>query len=203
MSGLLASAVASALKSVGASLPELKRTMTADGVSASVVLASSVDKGLDAATMSGAGETRRFVAQVEDFPELAMDTLVEIEGTPFLITSLRSTGEAAWFFGVSDALDIVDIAFRGTRREHARVRAIEFPLPALVTELDETNDSADAVAMNSARTWAVVIRTNDWRENTRPDVGDTLAFSKDGEAVTAKVADVTVHKGYFLISARS
>lgn len=202
MSSILGNAVAAAMSAVGKALPELSRKMTADGVTGSVILASSVDKGLDAASSSGANETRRFVAQVSDFPNLEMETLVEVDGLPYLITSLRSTGEAAWFIGLSDEMESSAVIVRGTRREGGRVRTIAATIPALVAE-GERGANLDGLAAYRAETsYFVIIRDGDWGENLPPDVGDLVEFRFNDADVSARVSKADHHKGYWLIIAR-
>jgi len=204
VAGVLSNAVAAAMRAVGSALPEIARTMSADGATGTVVLASSVDKGLAAATPAGANETRRFVAQVADFPNLTIETLAEIGGASFLITSLRETANAAWFFGVSDEMQKTPVEYFGTRRKGATVRRISAGFPALVAEGEREPTFADAAAMCSDVIWHIVIRKHDWPEVTRPDVGDAIAFDDDKENVrrTFNVANVKVHEGYYVLTVR-
>ena len=202
MSGVLGQAVAAALRSVGSALPELVHVMTADDVSAEVVLSSSVDHGLDAASSSGANETRRFVAKVSDFPSLALESLVEVDSVPYLITSLKSTGGAAWFIGLSDEMSSTQAVVRGTRRIHGAIRGIVLSVPALVCRGTEDGVNDGLYAHSASDTFYVVIRDKDWTETSDPDTGDKLSFTFDGVETEVAVVKAERHKGYFLITSR-
>ncbi len=202
MSGILANAVAAAIKSISSSLPELARTMEADGATGTVVVASSVDKAIDPASTSGAAEAFRVVAKVADFPILATESLVSLDTKPHLITSLRATGGASWTVGLSPEMDSTECAVSGTRRGNGGVRAIEFTIPALVTEA-EPGTPSDAYAVRYASaTYYVIIREGDWPETIKPDTGDALRFWQRGTEIVANVAKATHRAGQYILTAR-
>ena len=199
MADVLADAVASALSAVAAALPSLSKTMEADGATGSVVIASSMDKGVDAISGDTASEELRVVAQASDFPELSRMSLVTFDDSPRLVTSLRNTGNAALFIGLSAEMQSSECAVTGSRR----ARGIALTAPALVLRDSAAPESmADAYAVNDTPHYWILIRCDDWTENGEPMIGDSFRFVEKMTEVTAVAASVQTHPGYWLISAR-
>ena len=195
---VLSDVVSSALLSVGNALPELKRTMTADGATASVVVSSSVDKGTDAASSSGPNEKFRIIAQSADFPSLSLESLVTLDEDAHFITSLRETGGAALFIGLSGALTDTLLGYSGTRRRANALRNISLTVPALVNESQSLASFSDSYGRNDTLTFYIVLRTMDWLDETPPDVGDKLDYNSR----PLVVSNVEKRTGYYFLTAR-
>lgn len=197
------SAVDIALGAVAAALPSLDRRMTVDGVTARAVLCSSVDVGAEAASTEGANETRRIVAKVSDFPDLTVDSPVDIDGSSHLVTSLRKSGEAAWFVGLSAALSETAAVFSLRRRAAGAARAQSFTVDALAVEADAPSSLGDPVAVYGGDEWRVVVRVADWPLVQPPDIGDDITFYAKDRSVSIAAARVVRRGGSFVITGRT
>ena len=138
MGDALTDAVASAIGAVASTFPSLSKRMTAGSVTASVAVTSRAEKvfpenlGGQVWNSSGVNSDRRVVAQVADFPALVPGMPVSLDGEVCVISSLKKTGDAAWFIGLTDPLDESFVAVSGTRREGGTVRRVALTVSAAV-----------------------------------------------------------------------
>lgn len=191
------------MSAVASALPSLYKRMEADGATGYAVLSSSVDHGPDVAGESGATEVKRIVAKVSDFPDLACESLVDFDGAPHIVTSIRQTGGAAWFVGLSSEMDRCVSHFSGKRRRNGSLSNLSCTVPTLCIETGTNPTYGDASAENSSKSFILVVRRTEWPEVESPETGDTVDFSVDGsETVRANVCSVSDHRTHFLIRAR-
>ena len=138
MGDALTDAVASAIGAVASAFPTLSKRMTAGSVTATVAVSSRAEKvfpenlGGQVWNSSGVNADRRIIAQVAEFPALVVGMPVKIDGEVCVISSLKKTGDAAWFIGLTDPLDESLVAVAGTRREGGTVRRVALTVSAAV-----------------------------------------------------------------------
>ena len=98
----------------------------------------------------------------------------------------------------------VEVAYFGSRRADGDVRRIAHPISAIVTEEPGTAEwGIDSAAPTVPRIWRLRVRAADWPEVSPPGVSDVLKFrTYDGRDVSAAVAAIERHLGYYVIEAR-
>ena len=202
--------VGEAIAAVGDALPAQCATMSADGMTGAVAFVSSLDAHAEPTTADGPNEVRRLVANVADFPELSAYSLVEIStpgpdvDTSHIVTSLSKTGEAAWFVGLSAAMEECRAAVSGVRRRGSDVRALSLSAAILLAEGPRLDTAADAVGPNLAHAWYLAVRDDEWFDETPPQIGDAFkVFSRrEGREVEIRISAVASHRGYRLLTGR-
>ena len=181
MGDALTDAVASAIGAVASTLPSLSKRMTAGSVTATVAITSRAEKvfpenlGGQVWNSSGVNSDRRVVAQVADFPALVPGMPVSIDGEVCVISSLKKTGDAAWFIGLTDPLDESLVAVRGTRL------AITVAAAVVYTGFDDAG--SDASAAIRRRTADIYIPRDStfghgaWNDTRTPEVGNEVTMA--------------------------
>ena len=183
MGDALTDAVASAIGAVASTFPSLSKRMTAGGVTATVAIASTAEKvfpenlGGQVWNASGVNSDRRIVAQVADFPALVPGMPVKIDGEVCVISSLKKTGDAAWFIGLTDPLEESLVAVRGA--------GLALTVSAAVVYTGFDDAGADMSAAIRRRTADIYIPRDStfghgaWTDTRTPEVGNEVTM-KDG-----------------------
>ncbi len=181
MADALTDAVASAVEAVASTFPSLSKRMTAGGVTATVAITSRAEKvfpenlGGQVWNSSGVNSDRRIVAQVADFPALVPGMPVSLDGEVCVISSLKKTGDAAWFIGLTDPLDESLVAVRG--------RGIALTVAAAVVYTGFDEAGADMSTATSRRTADIYIPRDAtfghgaWTDTRTPEIGDEVTMA--------------------------
>jgi hypothetical protein len=183
MGDALTDAVASAIGAVASTFPSLSKRMTAGSVTATVAITSRAEKvfpenlGGQVWNASGVNSDRRVVAQVAEFPALVPGMPVKIDGDVCVISSLKKTGDAAWFIGLTDPLEESLVAVRGA--------GLALTVSAAVVYTGFDDAGADMSAAIRRRTADIYIPRDPtfghgaWTDTRTPEVGNEVTM-KDG-----------------------
>ena len=189
MGDTLTDAVASAIGAVASTFPSLSKRMTAGDVTAPVAILSRAEKmfpenlGGQVWNASGVNSDRRVVAQVADFPALVPGMPVSLDGEVCVISSLKKTGDAAWFIGLTDPLDESLVAVAGTRREGGTVRRVALTVSAAVVYTGYDEAGTDISVEIRRRTADIYIPRDAtfghgaWTEVDPPQNGDVVTMA--------------------------
>lgn len=196
--GMLDDIVASAIESVAAAVPEIVDTMVVGDEEGTVARTSSTDEGIDPVSVAGAAECVRVAAKVADFPYLTRNRLAFLNGEAHLVTSLRKTGGAAWFVGLSSPLAVKNCILRATRSIGGMTRPVVVNFSGYArTERDDDPFNDNAHSSTRLRV-TLVAKVADFYY--APECGNTIEF--DGK----RFAVISVENQYnheFVLEMRS
>ena len=178
----------------GRLMPDCSETLRQGERSAMVTRVGTASRGEDALTDSDVIEGVRVLALAADFPDISKGRLVSLADKWRIVTSARTDPAGATLsLGLSAPLDDMLAAYR---RPGTQIRQ---PLHVLAVESDVLEAWADNLAPTASRAWFVAFAATDWLETTDPRIGDELTL--DGS--TMRVAAVSKHDGYWLLTCRS
>lgn len=179
MADILADAVSAAMGAVRSALPSLSMDMEAGGVSASVVLASSVDAGKGQGSQVAVYNTMRIVARQVDFPRLSVTQPITLGGIRRMIVGLKLTGNAAWFADLSEELKSVAAT--------AKVGGATSTFSVHCAVVEGAYSSTIGAAMHtvSGEPVTVFIPIDEWQGDEPPKFGVRFRLP-DGKTATAQ-----------------
>lgn len=201
MADALTDAVASAVAAVASTFPSLSKRMTAGDVTATVAITSRAEKvfpenlGGQVWNSSGVNSDRRIVAQVADFPALVVGMPVKLDGEVCVISSLKKSGDAAWFIGLTDPLDESFASFAGTRREGGTVRRVALTISAAVVYTGYDEAGAETSVEIRRRTADIYVPrdatfgTGAWTEVDPPQNGDMVTMASGARYAVRSVQE--------------
>lgn len=201
MADALIDAVASAVEAVASTFPSLSKRMTAGDVAATVAITSRAEKvfpenlGGQVWNSSGVNSDRRIVAKVADFPALVVGMPVKLDGEVCVISSLKKSGDAAWFIGLTDPLDESFVSFAGTRREGGTVRRVSLTVSAAVVYTGYDDAGAETSVEIRRRTADIYVPrdatfgTGAWTEVDPPQGGDVVTMANGARYAVRSVQE--------------
>ncbi|MCR5839888.1 MAG: hypothetical protein K6G94_09690 [Kiritimatiellae bacterium] len=174
-------------------------------VSATVTCIGSPSRGEDTVTDSEIPERRRVLAPVVPFCKLSKGCAVELDGALHVVTSCVDNITRSAFFtvGLSDAFSECPAGYSCVRRLGNGVRAVDLPIGVLYLETGRSENLSSAVASASEVGYLVAFRGEDWRENSEPQVGDSVKIAPNGQVQNLKVTFVARHDGWYLLQCRT
>lgn len=197
-----------AIADIADSLPDAAHEMRLGGAVGVALSSSSIEMSGETVTGEMPQERRHVICKRADFADMAEGSLVHLDETPHLVTSVRTDPVAAYMtVGLSEPLTDCVATYSGARRTDGAAVALKFPLDILaVRNAALPNPYADAPAPNILQSWTCCVAAEAWPERTPPQTGDELAFTVTEYGTTydvrVRVSQAIHNHGWWILTAR-
>lgn len=190
--------IAAAYRNLRANLaPDMSAVMTHGEYSAMVTRVGSRSRGEDEVIGDVPSVAIRIIALSNDFPNLAKDDAVTIDGVMHIVTECSEcVADALVRVSLSQPLSRYTSVVTGIRPSGGSFRVT---VEVLATAIGRADVYSDVVESGEIMEWVVVVPRRAWDWTDAPRMGDD--FRADG--VHFVVTDVTDRGEYWLLKARS